>query len=65
MCIYFVSGLMLEQRLEMTKHLVKTSMKFNFPRVAYQRTTKKKTSAAATTKTNISIKINYACIKTR
>lgn len=39
MCIYFVSGLMLEQRLEMTKHLVKTSMKFNFPRVAYQRTT--------------------------
>lgn len=43
MCIYFVSCLMLEQRLEMTKHLVKTSVKFNFPHVAYQRTTTKKT----------------------
>lgn len=54
---------MLEQRLEMTKHLVKTSVKFNFPHVAYQRTTTKKNMSAATK--NISIKINYASIKTR
>lgn len=63
MCIYFVSALMLERRLEMTKHLVKTSVKFNFPHVAYQRTTTKKNMSAATK--NISIKINYASIKTR
>lgn len=63
MCIYFVSCLMLEQRLEMTKHLVKTSVKFNFPHVAYQRTTT--TKKRQQQQKNISIKINYASIKTR